>query len=315
MKKKLFGALHKADVKKETKEQENHTNRHTKFFSALKNITNTLDTKIINQLQSMSNNDDALHSIIQSTPDLEQTLVAGKLKAETQIEINDRLNDIINFIKNGGVEKTNSEIPGFENTMGDLDNLSIRKGMQDPALGNAKKINEFELGEMENYNINEQGNYHIGEEPEPHPIEDDNEFALNLKYLKGEYADKSYESLIGSKNSFQKMADEIQNRDPNSRRGDGATDLKLALGLVGMIDELISEMGITNTSKNKNPMTNAIGDMSAEYKLTDKPNSAGENEIWNHTPSKLISKETTKLNHDLGLGNYGKDSRSKNYKG
>jgi len=58
----------------------------------------------------------------------------------------------------------------------------------------------------------------------------------------------------------------------------------------------------------------AIADMRGEDTYNTDYDSRNK-EVWNHSPSKLISPEVTKLNHDLGVGNYGKDSRSKNYKG
>jgi len=79
---------------------EDHVNRHIKFFAAVKEIPRNLDAKIISQLQLMANSDDFLDGIVQSTSGLEQTRVAGKLRVEIQQNINHRLNEIIDFIKN-----------------------------------------------------------------------------------------------------------------------------------------------------------------------------------------------------------------------
>lgn len=79
---------------------EDHTNRHVKFFAAVKQIPISLDIKIIEQLQLMADNSGFLDRVVESTSGLENSSFAGKLRAETQEVINHRLNEIIDFVKN-----------------------------------------------------------------------------------------------------------------------------------------------------------------------------------------------------------------------
>jgi hypothetical protein len=80
---------------------EDHVNRHVEFFNSIDQIPAKLDMQIINQLQSMANSGEFLDNLVQSTsPRLQNTKVAGKLRVEIQQNINNRLNEIIDFIKN-----------------------------------------------------------------------------------------------------------------------------------------------------------------------------------------------------------------------
>lgn len=80
---------------------EDYTNKHVLFFEAMKEISRNLDMKIINYLLSMSKSDEFLDDVVQTaSPELKQTKVWGKLRIKVRNEVNQRLNEIIDFIKN-----------------------------------------------------------------------------------------------------------------------------------------------------------------------------------------------------------------------
>lgn len=93
-------------VEDTNEEMEDHVNKHAIFFNAIDEIPQNLDTRIINYLQSMANSGEFLDNLVQSTAErLKNTRVSGKLRIEIQQNINHRLNEIIDFIKNNKSSK------------------------------------------------------------------------------------------------------------------------------------------------------------------------------------------------------------------